>query len=588
MWRSWCRYKPAFDQDYKEIFEVCEDSNNPKNLEICRQHVVFQHFPMQRLIENPGTWSVNTYKYGQLIAHDSNTLDWIYVIKSGEARVFKFLCPNNIDIKARRRKTQALINSQSPFYRKTQLLNFINDRDYIKTAYNPTRYRPAVHSSRVTARSAPPASSRVNRTVPLPPACRSLPGTRQGLKESSHTLPHSQRLADMILPKLILDGDLDGDLDKDATVTETGPGQNDTQQGGPHGHPPHPPHVVIQETVEELPESMTRYATSSPPPSLSADDSRDEGPQPRVGQHDDNKPASVLTWSDGFETDSSERISGPNVDAEHEAGGEKGERAAEKADREVAGDSDRWRPATLRQEDARLLGSELNQSDEGRGAAASQRFLARRLSSDMTGGLFEPAPGPPGQAQSRRRSILLPPDKLALSATAASTTASSQPCPAVAQEGAASRGERRGRTGRFVKTPGSGTARSLSPGGQRVGKGQQQQLIQVGSHTLPAFVLVETLHPGQVFGLRACLDPEERGPSVSLVSGECEVLQINKKFFMRHCDDAIYSLIRLKNKPFPSEEDLFDRMDINMQWEEYKQKTLHDFIQQSRCTRTNR
>ena len=30
------------------------------------------------------------------------------------------------------------------------------------------------------------------------------------------------------------------------------------------------------------------------------------------------------------------------------------------------------------------------------------------------------------------------------------------------------------------------------------------------------------------------------------VSGECEVLQINKKFFMRHCDDAIYSLIRLK------------------------------------------
>merc|ERR1711936_1122754 len=58
--------------------------------------------------------------------------------------------------------------------------------------------------------------------------------------------------------------------------------------------------------------------------------------------------------------------------------------------------------------------------------------------------------------------------------------------------------------------------------------------IQVGNHTLPAFVQVETLHPGQAFGLRACLDPEERGPSVSLVSGECEILQINKKFFMKH------------------------------------------------------
>ena len=32
------------------------------------------------------------------------------------------------------------------------------------------------------------------------------------------------------------------------------------------------------------------------------------------------------------------------------------------------------------------------------------------------------------------------------------------------------------------------------------------------------------------------------------VSGDCELLQINKKFFMKHCDDAIYSLIRLKVK----------------------------------------
>lgn len=30
------------------------------------------------------------------------------------------------------------------------------------------------------------------------------------------------------------------------------------------------------------------------------------------------------------------------------------------------------------------------------------------------------------------------------------------------------------------------------------------------------------------------------------VSGDCEVLAINKKFFLRHCDDAMYSLIRLK------------------------------------------
>nr|KAG5702686.1 hypothetical protein BaRGS_013323 [Batillaria attramentaria] len=116
----------------------------------------------------------------------------------------------------------------------------------------------------------------------------------------------------------------------------------------------------------------------------------------------------------------------------------------------------------------------------------------------------------------------------------------------------------RGRSASFLKTPSPGTGRSTSPGSRRESRPQ---------------------------GLRACLDEEERGPSVSLVSGECEVLQINKKFFMRHCDDAIYSLIRLKNKPFPSEEDLIDRLDVNMQWEEFKQQTLSSFLKECRCAK---
>ncbi|XP_041358739.1 uncharacterized protein LOC121375382 [Gigantopelta aegis] len=99
---------------------------------------------------------------------------------------------------------------------------------------------------------------------------------------------------------------------------------------------------------------------------------------------------------------------------------------------------------------------------------------------------------------------------------------------------------------------------------------------------LPAFIQVETLHTGQVFGLRACLDAEERGPTVSLVSGDCELLQINKRFFMKHCDDTIYSLIRLKSKPFPSQEELLDRLDANMQWQEFKQRTLENFLKQCR------
>ena len=48
----------------------------------------------------------------------------------GEARVFKYLHPNNIDVRARRRKVQAMINSQSPFYRKKRILNFVEEREY--------------------------------------------------------------------------------------------------------------------------------------------------------------------------------------------------------------------------------------------------------------------------------------------------------------------------------------------------------------------------------------------------------------------------------------------------------------------------
>ena len=33
-----------------------------------------------------------------------------------------------------------------------------------------------------------------------------------------------------------------------------------------------------------------------------------------------------------------------------------------------------------------------------------------------------------------------------------------------------------------------------------------------------------------------------------------------------------------QNKPFPSEDDLIDRLDNNFQWEEFKQNTLGDYL----------
>lgn len=40
-----------------------------------------------------------------------------------------------------------------------------------------------------------------------------------------------------------------------------------------------------------------------------------------------------------------------------------------------------------------------------------------------------------------------------------------------------------------------------------------------------------------------------------------------------------------QNKPFPTEEDLIDRLDINMQWDEYKQQTLNNFLKQCRSAK---
>ena len=123
-----------------------------------------------------------------------------------------------------------------------------------------------------------------------------------------------------------------------------------------------------------------------------------------------------------------------------------------------------------------------------------KRLIERRLSADMTGGLFD-RPVVPGQS-GRRRSILVPPDEapvLAAEAAAAAAAAARRQPPA--EPAARPRGRLRGRSASFLKTPQPPTARSQSSSG----RGDKGQDGQVGRQFLPAFVQVETLHPGQVF-----------------------------------------------------------------------------------------
>ncbi|GFN81796.1 cyclic nucleotide-binding domain-containing protein 2-like [Plakobranchus ocellatus] len=477
-------------QDYRVIFNMADDSNDPKNLDICRQHSVFQHFPMARLVDNPGTWSVIKYKYGRLIAKDNNELDWIYVIKSGEARVFKYLHPGNIDVHARRKKVQAMKNAQNVFHIKKKILNFVEDREYIKSSYSPRRYQPGLRS----VMSAPAGASR-DHALMQATGCRRevftcIPGMRPTHSRQSQGLGDGAGAAGRkSMSQMSIIDSTSGGMKRMSITSRTSAEKYNSQ------------HTHRQSSVDSRRASATVRL-----PKLKLEHVKD----------DENAAQSNGNALENGNTNS-------NVTDEK----------------------------TPQEEVVTETIKDLNDKDSAQ---------AQTPRTGRTGSLVADAGHTP-----HRRASTLPNQQGNTNQNEAGATG------------------QRTRSGSFIKTPYPSPTRSQAS----AGKSQQPtQVIQVGNHTLPAFVQVETLNPGQVFGLRSCLDPEERGPSVSLVSGDCEVLQINKKFFMKHCDEAIYSLIRLKAKKFPSQEDLIDRLDVNMQWEEYKQQTMGDFLQ--RCRRLER
>lgn len=41
---------------------MAEDSSDHRHLDVCRHDVLFQNFPIEKLEENPGVWTVLSYK----------------------------------------------------------------------------------------------------------------------------------------------------------------------------------------------------------------------------------------------------------------------------------------------------------------------------------------------------------------------------------------------------------------------------------------------------------------------------------------------------------------------------------------------
>ena len=281
-----------------------------------------------------------------------------------------------------------------------------------------------------------------------------LTGPRQTpSRKTSFARPEKKEI---LLPRLVLDSDAaEGDQDTERKDSQA---EDDSGSGR-----------VIQETVVELPQDLTaRSQTMQHLGGGGGDGEPSQDSNPRLLSPDRGSQENISELPEGR--------GGEQQQGEEEGGGGGGE--GKELERGGGDDNGRAVP------DEPRLGVELT----------GKRLIERRLSADMTGGLFD-RPVVPGQS-GRRRSILVPPDEapvLAAEAAAAAAAATRRQPPA--EPAARPRGRVRGRSASFLKTPQPPTARSLSSSGRR-DKGQDGQ---VGRQFLPAFVQVETLHPGQVF-----------------------------------------------------------------------------------------
>nr|CAB3262525.1 uncharacterized protein LOC100180193 [Phallusia mammillata] len=78
--------------EYRDIC-LAKGDKDLSSLEICKKNPVFNHWPIQKLIDNPGSWTMQNYKPGTLIVEDSSRCEWVYIMKSGQSKVVKCLRP---------------------------------------------------------------------------------------------------------------------------------------------------------------------------------------------------------------------------------------------------------------------------------------------------------------------------------------------------------------------------------------------------------------------------------------------------------------------------------------------------------------
>ncbi|XP_074813661.1 uncharacterized protein LOC141990415 [Natator depressus] len=107
--------------------------------------------------------------------------------------------------------------------------------------------------------------------------------------------------------------------------------------------------------------------------------------------------------------------------------------------------------------------------------------------------------------------------------------------------------------------------------------GIHQSLLTSRTDT-PVIIALDTLPQGSVFGLLDFLFEDQ--PNLCVVSNGAECLKISKKFYLHHASKDLLQRLRKKEHSYPSEAELKEQLQQEIQWQIFRKAALKSTVQQ--------
>lgn len=96
----------------------------------------------------------------------------------------------------------------------------------------------------------------------------------------------------------------------------------------------------------------------------------------------------------------------------------------------------------------------------------------------------------------------------------------------------------------------------------------------------PEFVQIQTLIKGDVWGIADLMLDNQ--PSLIILSNGADCVLISKSFYKQHCSEKLQRQLKQDICPYPSDDDLQDSLQLNVDWNEHRRCELVDTVQRVR------